>query len=145
MLVPWTGFTNTTVEIALVSYTILILVRNIVAGLDSVPPEIRDAARGMGFSAPRMLVSIDLQLALPAIIAGVRIATVTTIGLVTITALLGPAGGGLGRLIYDGLLRDFHTPLVVGSMLSVALAVTADVLLVGIQRLATPWARKRAA
>ena len=145
LLLPITGLSRTTAEVVLVSYTLLILVRNILAGLDSVPPEIRDAARGMGLSAPRLLVSIDLPLALPAIIAGIRIATVTTIGLVTITALLGPAGGGLGQLIYDGLLRQFHTPLVVGSTLSVALAVTADLLLVGVQRIATPWARKRAA
>jgi osmoprotectant transport system permease protein len=144
LLLPLTGLSRTTAEIVLVSYTLLILVRNIVAGLDSVPPDVRDAARGMGFSAARMLVRIELPLALPAIIAGLRIATVTTIGLVTITALLGPAGGGLGQLIYDGLLRDFRTPLVVGSILSVLLAVIADLGLVGIQRLATPWASRRA-
>ncbi|MCU1463054.1 MAG: putative transporter permease protein [Acidimicrobiales bacterium] len=143
LLLPLTGLSRTTAEIVLVSYTLLILVRNIVAGLDSVPPDVRDAARGMGFSPARMLVRIELPLALPAIVAGLRIATVTTIGLVTITALLGPAGGGLGQLIYDGLLRDFRTPLVVGSVLSVVLAVLADLGLVGLQRLATPWANRR--
>jgi osmoprotectant transport system permease protein len=144
LLLPVTGLSRTTAEIVLTSYTLLILIRNVLAGLGSVPSEIRDAARGMGFSPTRMLVAIELPLALPAIIAGVRIATVTTIGLVTITALLGPAGGGLGQLIYDGLLRDFRTPLLVGSVLSVALAVMADVGLVGLQRLATPWAHRRA-
>src|SRR5438132_1592539 len=94
--------------------------------------EVREAARGMGFRPLAELARIDLPLAIPAIMAGVRIATVTTIGLVTVTALIGE--GGLGSLIYDGLLRDFHTPLVVGTTLSVALAVVADLSLTGLQR-----------
>jgi osmoprotectant transport system permease protein len=97
----------------------------------------------MGFGPVRLLVQVELPLALPAIVAGIRIATVTTIGLVTITALIGV--GGLGKLIDDGLGREFHTPLVVGSVLSVALAVAADVALLGLQRMATPWARARRA
>lgn len=145
LLLPLTGLSRATAEIVLVSYTLLILVRNVLAGLDSVSPEIRDAARGMGFSSTRLLVRIELPLALPAIIAGIRIATVTTIGLVTITALLGPAGGGLGQLIYDGLLREFRTPLIVGSGLSVVLAVVADVGLSLLQRAATPWANRTSA
>jgi osmoprotectant transport system permease protein len=139
LLLPWTGLTFLTAEILLVSYTLLILVRNVLAGLDGVPEEIREAARGMGFGPFRMLIQVELPLALPAIIAGVRIATVTTIGLVTVTALIGL--GGLGQLIYDGLNREFHTPLVVGSALSVVLAVSADLGLVVVQRLLTPWAR----
>lgn len=141
-LIPWTGLTTTTSEIMLVGYTLLILVRNTVAGLDSVPDDVREAAMGMGYSANRQLVRIELPLALPAIIAGVRITAVTTIGLATITALIGQ--GGLGALIRDGLLRDFRTPLVVGTALSVAMAVVVDLSLAGAQRLLTPWTRRRA-
>jgi osmoprotectant transport system permease protein len=96
----------------------------------------------MGYRPLAELVRIDLPLAVPAILAGVRIATVTTIGLVTVTALIGE--GGLGSLIYDGLLRDFKTPLVVGTVLSVVLAVAADLSLAGAQRIVTPWSRGRA-
>jgi osmoprotectant transport system permease protein len=141
-LLPFTGLTVLTAEIGLVGYTLLILVRNIVVGLNAVPDEVREAARGMGFRPLAELVRIDLPLAIPGIMAGVRIATVTTIGLVTVTALIGE--GGLGSLIYDGLLRDFHTPLVVGTVLSVALAIIADLGLSGLQRVITPWARSRA-
>jgi osmoprotectant transport system permease protein len=137
LLVPWTGLTVLTAEIGLVAYTLLILVRNIVVGLDGVPADVRDAATGMGYRQVRQLLRVELPLALPVIIAGLRIATVTTIGLITITALIGE--GGLGQLIYDGLQRDFKTPLVVGAVLSVALAVVADVGLAGAQRLLTPW------
>jgi osmoprotectant transport system permease protein len=142
ILLPFTGLTILTAEIGLVSYTLLILVRNIVVGLQSVPDDVREAARGMGYRPLAELARIDLPLAVPGIVAGVRIATVTTIGLVTVTALIGE--GGLGSLIYDGLLRDFHTPLVVGTLLSVVLAVVADLGLAGLQRLVTPWARTRA-
>jgi osmoprotectant transport system permease protein len=88
------------------------------------------------------LLRVELPLAVPAIVAGVRIATVTTIGLVTVTALIGQ--GGFGQLIYDGLLRDFKTPLVLGALLSVVLAAVVDVALVGVERLITPWSRTRA-
>jgi osmoprotectant transport system permease protein len=141
-LVPFTGFSILTAEIGLVSYTLLILIRNIVVGLNSVPDDVREAARGMGYRPFAELVRIDLPLAIPAIVGGMRIATVTTIGLVTVTALIGE--GGLGSLIYDGLLRDFKTPLVVGTILSVALAFVADLGLAGTQRLITPWSRGRA-
>jgi osmoprotectant transport system permease protein len=140
LLVPWTGLSATTSEIGLVGYTLLILIRNILAGLEAVPDEVLEAARGMGFTRRRQLLRIELPLAVPSIIAGVRIATVTTIGLVTVTALIGQ--GGLGQLILEGLTRDFRTPLVVGSVLSVALAATADLGLVGLERLITPWARR---
>ena len=142
LLVPVTGLTTLTAEIGLVSYTLLIIIRNVVAGLDAVPADVREAARGMGFSPWRQFLGIELPLAVPAIIAGVRIATVTTIGLVTVTALIGK--GGLGQLIYDGLTRDFKTPLTVGAVLSVAMAVVADLLLLGVQRLLTPWSRRHA-
>jgi osmoprotectant transport system permease protein len=139
-LVPWTGLSRTTAEIGLVGYTLLILVRNVVAGLDAVPDEVREVASGMGYSPFRRLISIELPLAVPAIVAGLRIATVTVIGLVTVTALIGQ--GGLGTLIHDGLIRDFNTPTVVGSVLSVALAAGADLALVILQRVATPWAQR---
>lgn len=138
--VPITGLGRTTSEIGLVGYTLLILVRNTVTGLDGVPEDVREAARGMGFRPMRQLFTIDLPLALPAIVAGVRIATVTTIGLVTITVLIGQ--GGLGQLIYDGFLREFHTTLIVGSGLCVLLAVIADLALVGLARVLTPWSKR---
>ena len=142
LLLPFTGLTLWTAEIGLVGYTLLILIRNIVVGLNAVPDEVREAARGMGFRPLAELARVDLPLAFPGILAGVRIATVTTIGLVTVTALIGE--GGLGSLIYDGLLRDFKTPLVVGTVLCVALAVLSDLGLAGLQRVVTPWARSRA-
>lgn len=144
LLGPWTGFlTKTTVLIPLVAYTLLILTRNVVAGLDGVPDDVRDAADGMGYSRVRRLVRVELPLALPAVLAGIRIATVSTIALVTIGFVVGH--GGLGELINDGLRRGDRgrSALVVGSALSVALAIAADLLLVGVQRVATPWSRGR--
>ena len=138
-LIPYTGLTVLTAEIGLISYTVLILVRNIVVGLESVPPEVLDAADGMGYRSFARLMKIEFPIALPTIIAGVRIATVTTIGLVTITALIGL--GGLGSLIYKGLIENFHTPLVLGTLLSIVLALVADLTLAGAQRLAVPWSR----
>ena len=138
-LIPWTGLSRTTALVPLVAYTLLILIRNIVAGLDGVPPEVREAAQGMGYRRLRQLFSVELPLALPTIVAGIRIATVTTIGLITVTALIGQ--GGLGQFMIDGFQRDFRTPLTVGIILSVVLAVVADLLLVGAQRLVSPWAR----
>ena len=142
LLVPFTGLSRTTAEVGLVSYTLLILVRNIVAGLDGVPADVREAATGMGYRPAGRLLRVELPLALPAILAGVRIATVTVIGLVTVTGLIGQ--GGLGAFIIEGINRDFRTPLVVGSVGSVALAVLADVGLAGVTRLSAPWARRRA-
>lgn len=140
LLVPITGLSRTTAEIGLVGYTLLILVRNIVAGLDGVPADVREAAQGMGFRPLAQLVRVELPLAVPAIVAGIRIATVTTIGLVTVTGLIGQ--GGLGALIIEGINRDFRTPLVVGSVCSIALAVVADVALAGAARLLSPWSRR---
>ncbi len=142
LLVPWTGlFSRTTALVPLVAYSLFVLLRNVVAGLDGVPPSVLDAAVGLGYGPWRRLVRVEVPLALPAIVAGVRIATVTTIGLITITALIGQ--GGLGQLLLDAFQRDFRTPLVVGGVLTVALAVVADLALVGLQRLLTPWARSR--
>jgi osmoprotectant transport system permease protein len=141
LLVPWTGLTLLTAEIGLVGYTLLILVRNIVAGIRAVPADAVDAARGMGCSERQLLWRVQLPLALPVIVAGTRIATITTIGLVTVTALIGQ--GGLGYLILIGIQRFFSTPLLVGAVLSVALAVLADAALVRLERAITPWARAR--
>jgi osmoprotectant transport system permease protein len=139
-LVPYTGIESfTTAEIGLIGYAVLIILRNVVVGLDAVPPDVIDAANGMGYRPFARLLRIELPLALPAILAGVRIATVTTIGLVTVTAVIGL--GGLGQLILTGLVENFRTPLLVATVLSIALALVADLLLAGTQRLAVPWAR----
>jgi osmoprotectant transport system permease protein len=139
-LVPYTGIVSfTTAEIGLVGYAVLIILRNVVVGLEAVPPDVIDAANGMGYRQFARLVRIELPLALPAILAGIRIATVTTIGLVTVTAVIGL--GGLGQLILTGLVENFRTPLLVATVLSIALALVADLVLAGAQRLAVPWAR----
>jgi osmoprotectant transport system permease protein len=142
VLVTITGPSVTTAEIALVGYTLLILIRNIVAGLDGVPRDVREAAVGMGFSPRQVLFKVDFPLALPVIVAGLRIATVTTIGLVTVSALIGM--DNLGTFITDGLSRFFMTPVLLGAVLSIALAVLADVSLLGVQRLIAPWSRRSA-
>lgn len=139
LLLPITGLGLLTAEIALVSYTILILVRNIVAGLDAVPAAVREAADAMGYTRRKRLLSVELPLALPTIVAGLRIASVTVIGLVTVTALIG--NGGYGAFINDGLGRDFSTPIVVGTVLSVVLAVIVDVAFALLERQLTPWRR----
>jgi len=141
LLVPYTGLTRTTALIPLVAYTLLILVRNVVAGLDSVPAEVKDAADGMGYTRWRRLWSVEAPLALPAVMAGVRIATVSTIGMLTIAAILGL--DGLGQLINAGLSGTYpRTAITVGALLSVLLAVAADLVLAGVLWLCTPWSRR---
>jgi osmoprotectant transport system permease protein len=139
LLIPYTGLGEVTAEIPLIGYNVLILLRNILVGLDSVPPDVLDAADGMGYRRLARLVRIELPLALPAMFAGLRVATVSTIGIVTITAVIGL--GGLGQLIYKGLIENFHTPLVVATVLLIALAFVADLSLAGVQRIAIPWSR----
>ena len=139
LLVPFTGLTILTAEIGLVSYTLLILIRNIVSGFRSVPSDVRESAVGMGYSQWQMLWRIELPLAMSVIIAGVRVALITTIGLVTVTGVIGQ--GGLGALILQGIQQFFATPLVIGAVLSIALAVILDAVLVLIQRGVTPWTR----
>lgn len=141
-MVTITGFTVLTAEIGLVSYTLLILIRNIVAGIDGVDPAVKEAARGMGYTRRQLFLRIELPLALPVIIAGLRIAAVTTIGLVTVTALIGQ--GGLGFFILRGLNRFFSTEIIVGTVLSVVLAVVVDLALVAMERALTPWTRRGA-
>lgn len=139
ILVPVTGLSLLTAEIGLVSYTLLILTRHIVAGLDGVPREIDEAAVGMGYGFPGQLLRVDLPLAIPLIIAGLRVATVTTIGLVMVTALIGE--GGLGQLMLRGFNFRNYTAVYVGAIVTVGLAVVADLALLAIGRLATPWTR----
>jgi osmoprotectant transport system permease protein len=141
VLVPVTGLSFLTAEIGLVGYTLLILVRNIVAGLDAVPPEAREAATAMGYSPGGRLWHVELPLALPVIVAGLRVATVSTIGLVMVTALIGE--GGLGQLMLRGFNLGNSTAIDVGTALSVALAVIADLLFIGLLWAATPWRRAR--
>jgi osmoprotectant transport system permease protein len=138
LLIPYTGLTILTAEIGLVGYTLLILIHNIVRGIRGVPADVREAAVGMGYAPREILVRVELPLALAVIIAGVRVATVTTIGLVTVTALIGQ--GGFGYLILTGMQRGFFTTeMIAGAVLSVALAIVADALLVLLQRRLTPW------
>jgi osmoprotectant transport system permease protein len=139
LLLPVTGLSLTTVGIPLVAYSILILFRNALAGLDGVEDDVKEAAVGMGLSDRQLLWRVEIPLAMPVIIAGVRIATVSAIGLVTIAALIGR--GGFGQFILLGLDTFFPTPLLLGVVLSVLLAIGADLLLLGLQRVVTPWAR----
>lgn len=139
LLVPFTGLSRKTPLIALTIYSLLMLFRNALTGLQTVPDDVRDAATGMGYSWRRQLWSVELPLALPSIFAGIRIASVTTIGLVTVAALV--AQGGYGQFILDGYERSFRTPIVLGTVLSIGLALIVDLALVGAQRALTPWAR----
>jgi osmoprotectant transport system permease protein len=141
MLVPITGLTLVTAEIGLISYTLLILTRSIVSGLDAVPADVGEAADGMGFTPRGRLTRVDLPLAVPLIVAGLRIATVTTIGLVMVTALIGE--GGLGNLMLRGFNFRNYTAVYVGAIVTVVLAVIADAVLIWHGRLATPWSRAR--
>lgn len=140
LLTPFFGLSFVTAEIGLVSYTLLILIRNIVVGLSGVPADVKEAATGMGYSSRQMLWRVELPLALPVIIAGVRIATVTTIGLVTVTALIGQ--GGFGYFILLGLSRFFSTATILGAVLSVLLAVIVDRMLLQLERALAPWQRR---
>jgi osmoprotectant transport system permease protein len=143
VLLDFTGLEPATAIIPLTIYTLSILVRNVVDGLRAVPAHVRDAATAMGFRGLRRLLQVELPIAVPAIMAGVRVATVSNISLVSIASLIGL--GGLGQLLVDGFQRDFATPIVVGIVLTIMLAVAADGILVGAQRVLTPWAPRRRA
>ena len=137
---PFTGLSATTVLIGLVAYSLVILVRNFLTGLRGVPDDVREAARGMGYGSAALFWKIDLPLAMPAFITGLRIATVSTVALVTVGVLVGH--GGLGQLILGGFNANFYrAEIVTGTVLCILLALLADVLLVGAERLVTPWAR----
>jgi len=143
-LVPVTGLSILTAEIPLVLYTLLILVRNIVAGFDAVPADVREAADAMGMTRAERLRRIELPLAVPLIVTGLRLATVSTIGLVMIVTLIGNNFGGLGLFIKEGIQAFFPTKVYVGALLSVGLAIVADLALLQLERTLTPWARTRA-
>ena len=138
-LVPVIGVNLLTVEIPLVLYTLVIYVRNIVAGLDSVPPDVIEAADGMGYTRNGRLLRVELPLAVPLMVAGLRLASVSTIGLVTISGILGISFGGLGFFIFER--PTFATEILVGALGSIVLAIGVDVLLGRLQRRLTPWAR----
>jgi osmoprotectant transport system permease protein len=141
LLVPYTGLTRTTSLIPLVMYTPVILVRNIVSGLGSVPAEVLDAANGMGYAGSARLWRVELPLALPVIMAGIRLTAVSTIGLVTVTATIGE--NSLGLLIRDGFERDIRAELLAGLVLSLALGVVTYAVLALLERALTPWTRSR--
>ena len=142
---PFTGLSETTVAIGLVLYSLVILVRNFLAGLQAVPADAREAARGMGYGGARLLWQVELPLALPSIFTGLRIATVSTVALVTVGVIVGQ--GGLGQIIIvNGFGANYYRPpIVFGTLACVLLALVADQLLALAQRLLTPWTRTGAA
>jgi osmoprotectant transport system permease protein len=143
LLVPFTGITKTTVVIGLALYALTILVRSMLAGLLGVPAEVRESATGLGYGATRLLFWIELPLALPVMMAGLRVATVSTVALTTVGSLV--SYGGLGNLIQDGVRNDFKAELLAASVLCVVLAFVLDAVIVAAQWLVTPWARRRSA
>jgi osmoprotectant transport system permease protein len=141
IMVPITGIGWTSILIALVSYTLLILFRNILTGLREVPDDVKEAAEGMGLTRRQTLMRVELPLAVPAIMAGLRVATVTTISLATIAAFITPLG--LGAPIFNAIQSGANTEFVGASLLAIALALLADLVIVLVQRTVSPWARAR--
>jgi osmoprotectant transport system permease protein len=141
IMVSVTGIGWTTIEIALISYTLLILFRNTLTGLRGVPPETLDAAEGMGLTRRQMLTRVELPLAMPAIIAGIRVATVTTISLATVAAFITPLG--LGAPIFSAIQTGANTDFIAAGLLAILLALIADVAIVVVQRVMSPWQRAR--
>ncbi|MCI3274247.1 ABC transporter permease [Streptomyces cylindrosporus] len=139
LLLPVYGLSASLVVAGLVLYSLTLLVRNILAGLRAVPEETRQAARGLGYGPIRLLLTVELPLALPAAMAGLRIATVSAVSLVTVGAIVG--FGGLGNLTYAGMNTYFKAQVLTASALCVLIAIAADVLLLAVQRLITPWTR----
>jgi osmoprotectant transport system permease protein len=139
LLVPFTGLSPTTVVIGLALYALTVLVRAMLEGLRAVPEEVRESATGLGYGAGRLLFRVELPLALPVIMAGLRVATVSTVALTTVGSLV--AYGGLGNLIRDGVSTNFRAELLTAAVLCVLLAILLDVLIVLVQRLLTPWTR----
>ncbi|MEU4848582.1 ABC transporter permease [Streptomyces gilvosporeus] len=139
LLLPVYGLSATLVVVGLALYSLTLLVRNLLAGLDGVPAETKEAARGMGYGPMRQLLAVELPLALPAAMAGLRIATVSAVALTTVGAIVGY--GGLGNLIYAGMNSFFKAQVLTASVLCVLLAVVFDLLLLGVERLLTPWRR----
>ena len=144
LLVPVFGFSMLVAFIPLTTYTLLILFRNIVAGFQGVPRDVLEAADAMGYRSRERLLRVEIPLAVPLMITGIRLAAVTLIGLATVASILGSSFGGLGQLITEGLQTFFPTKYVLGAVLSVLLAFVVDFGLVRVERLVTPWARARA-
>jgi osmoprotectant transport system permease protein len=142
VLIAYTGLTDTTVMIPLGIYSLAAIFPSVVDGLRSVPEPVRQAAIAMGFGTWRRLITVELPVAIPVIIAGLRVATVSSISLVSVGGLIGI--GGLGYLFIDGEQRDFPTEIVWGIVLIVLLALVSDTVLVAVRRLLTPWLRGRA-
>jgi osmoprotectant transport system permease protein len=143
VLRPITGLTLVTAIIPLTTYTLLILYRSFTAGFNAVPAEIVEAAEGMGYTRRQRLLRVELPLSVPLMIAGIRIASVTTIGLATIASVLGDSFGGIGQLITEGIQTFFPTKYLLGAALAVLLAFAADFLFVRFERWVTPWANAR--
>jgi len=141
LLLPYTGISPWTVVIGLALYTLTILVRNILAGLSAVPDDVLEAGRGLGYGPAKLLLRIELPLALPVIMAGLRVATVSTVALVTVGVIVGY--GGLGKLLLLAIDSQFKAQIFTASVLCVLLAIAFDALLLGTQRLLTPWQRAR--
>jgi osmoprotectant transport system permease protein len=141
LIPPFPGISPWSVVIGLALYSLTILVRNMVAGLEAVPEEVRDAARGLGYGPVGLLLRIETPLAMPVIMAGLRVATVSTVALLTVGSILGY--GGLGNLLRLGVASSFKAQILTASVLCVVLAFVFDALLVGVQRLALPWQRGR--
>ncbi|MDH4142298.1 MAG: ABC transporter permease [Chloroflexota bacterium] len=141
---PIFGLSLLTAIIPLTTYTLLILFRSNVSGFQSVPADVLEAAEGMGYTRRERLRRVELPLAIPLMITGIRLASVTTVGLATVAAILGDSFGGLGQFITEGLQTFFPTKIYLGAVLSVALAFSLDILFVRIELWATPWARARA-
>jgi len=139
VLLDYTGLTDTTIIIPLTLFSLSILVPNVVDGLRSVPEPVRQAATAMGFSPLRRLVLVELPIATPIVIAGLRVATVSSISLVSVGQLIGI--GGLGYLLIDGYQRNLYVEVYTGIVLIILLALAADVVLVLARRLLTPWQR----
>ena len=140
---PVFGLSSTTVIVALALYALMVILRNTIVGLQSVPGHVTSAARGMGYRENQILLAIGLPIALPAVMAGIRLATVSTVGLVMIGALVGH--GGLGGLVLSAFTNNFYrAPIVLGIVLAIALALLLELLLAGLQRLLTPWDRRPA-
>jgi osmoprotectant transport system permease protein len=133
----------TAAVIALTSYTLLIITRNIVAGIDAVPQAALDAADGLGMSRAQRLRKVEIPLAMPVILTGIRVATVTVVGLVGITWVI--QLGGLAKYIFDGYSRQYTTLMVLGTAATIVLAVALDLIIRGVEWVSTPWAHRRVA
>jgi osmoprotectant transport system permease protein len=142
LLLPITGRGRETAIIALTAYTLQIIFRNVVIGLDNVPASVKDAARGMGLTAPQILWKVEIPMAVPEIIAGLRIATVSTVAIATLAVFAG--GGGLGTQILGEANLQFPTTIVISGAIVILMALSFDVVLLTIQRVLTPWRRVRA-